>query len=302
MKKRIVCTVTNDLNYDQRMIRICTSLTNAGYEVTLVGRMSRGSGASRGGRGSGGSLPLADRPFRQHRLNMWFGRGKLFYLEYQLRLLFWLLGQRMDAVCAIDLDSILPCYFVSRLRRIPRVYDAHELFCEMQEVVTRPYIYKVWKAVERYTVPAFRQGYTVNEQIAAEFRKLYGVEYAVIRNVPLLDASSPSRSALAEQGAEGLIRVILNREGLVIANTGREPQVPTAELFERFKKGNPGSDSIGIGLAIVRQICDISHFTIDYQYRSGLHLLAVGFNPKTTASKLLQNLSLPLQTITTLRP
>ena len=199
MKKRIVCTVTNDLNYDQRMIRICTSLAGAGYDVTLVGRKVRKS------RGSGGSLPLADRPFRQHRLNMWFGRGKLFYLEYHFRLFFYLLAQKMDGICAIDLDSILPCYFVSRLRRIPRVYDAHELFCEMQEVVTRPFIYKVWKAVERYTVPAFRQGYTVNEPIAAEFRKLYGVEYAVIRNVPVLeewDASSPSRSALAEQGGK----------------------------------------------------------------------------------------------------
>jgi len=216
MKKRIVCTVTNDLNYDQRMIRICTSLVNAGYEVTLVGRMSRasrggrasrGSGASRGGRGSGGALPLADRPFRQHRLNMWFGRGKLFYLEYQLRLFFWLLGQRMDAVCAIDLDSILPCYFVSRLRRIPRVYDAHELFCEMQEVVTRPYIYRVWKAVERYTVPAFRQGYTVNEPIAAEFRKLYGVEYGVIRNVPVLEEWDGSGAGVA--GANRWERFIL---------------------------------------------------------------------------------------------
>jgi glycosyltransferase involved in cell wall biosynthesis len=195
MKKRIVCTVTNDLNYDQRMIRICTSLAGAGYEVTLVGRTTHASrlGAAKGGRelgasrGLGASLPLADRPFRQHRLNMWFGRGKLFYLEYQLRLLFWLLGQRMDGICAIDLDSILPCYFVSRLRRIPRVYDAHELFCEMQEVVTRPFIYKVWKAVERYTVPAFHHGYTVNEPIAAEFRRLYGVEYGVIRNVPVLE-------------------------------------------------------------------------------------------------------------------
>jgi hypothetical protein len=70
--------------------------------------------------------------------------------------------------------------------------------------------------------------------------------------------------------------------------------VPTAELFERFKKGNSGSDSIGIGLAIVRQICDLSHFTIDYQYRDGFHCLAVGFSPRVAASKLLQNLSLPL--------
>ncbi|MCC6724648.1 MAG: glycosyltransferase, partial [Saprospiraceae bacterium] len=36
--KRIICTVSNDLSYDQRMIRICSTLANAGYEVTLLGR------------------------------------------------------------------------------------------------------------------------------------------------------------------------------------------------------------------------------------------------------------------------
>jgi two-component system OmpR family sensor kinase len=102
----------------------------------------------------------------------------------------------------------------------------------------------------------------------------------------------------AGEGDAGLILVNLNREGLVIANTGREPQVPTEELFERFKKGNPGSDSIGIGLAIVRQICDLSHFDIAYQYISGFHVLAISFHPWLTASKLLQNLSLPLHSRT----
>jgi signal transduction histidine kinase len=92
----------------------------------------------------------------------------------------------------------------------------------------------------------------------------------------------------------GFIRVDLSKEGLVIVNTGREPSIPTEELFERFKKGNTGSDSIGIGLAIVRQICDLSQFDVLYQYRGGLHVLAVSFLPKAEASKLLQNLSLPL--------
>lgn len=175
MKKRVFCTVTNDLTYDQRMIRICTSLTRAGFSVTLVGRRRRDS------------LPLAERPFEQHRLALWAERGKLFYLEYQLRLFFFLLFRKMDGICAIDLDSILPCYFVSLLRRIPRIYDAHELFCEMQEVVSRPFIHRVWRTVERFTVPAFPAGYTVNEQIAGQFRQLYGVEYAVVRNLPVLE-------------------------------------------------------------------------------------------------------------------
>jgi glycosyltransferase involved in cell wall biosynthesis len=175
MKKRVFCTVTNDLNYDQRMIRICDSLTRAGFSVTLVGREDRGS------------LPLVGRSYGQHRLKMWFRRGKLFYVEYHFRLFYYLLIRKMDAVCAIDLDSILPCYFISRLKRIPRIYDAHELFCEMQEVMSRPFIHRLWKTVERFAVPRFRIGYTVNAQIAGELRRLYGVEYAVIRNLPVLE-------------------------------------------------------------------------------------------------------------------
>ena len=93
----------------------------------------------------------------------------------------------------------------------------------------------------------------------------------------------------------GWIMVNLTKEGLVISNSGREPQVPVGELFERFKKGNPGGDSIGIGLAIVRQICDLSHFTVEYQYCRGVHSIAVSWSPRTPASRLLQNLSIPLQ-------
>ncbi len=96
-------------------------------------------------------------------------------------------------------------------------------------------------------------------------------------------------------GNKGFIRVNLSKEGLVVVNTGRAPSIPTEELFERFRKGDTGSDSIGIGLAIVRQICDLSQFDILYQYSGGLHILAVSFVPKAEASKLLQNLSFTLQ-------
>jgi len=174
MSKRIYCTVTNDLTYDQRMIRICTSLSSVGYAVVLVGRAEAAS------------LPLAPRPFHQKRIRLLFRKGKMFYLEYNFRLFFYLLFRRMDCICAIDLDTIIPCRFISALKRIPRVYDAHELFCEMKEVVSRPAIYRIWKSVEKSFVPAFSIGYTVNGQIAAEFEKMYGVKYEVIRNAPLL--------------------------------------------------------------------------------------------------------------------
>jgi glycosyltransferase involved in cell wall biosynthesis len=172
--KRLVFTVTNDLTYDQRMIRICTSLATADYRVTLVGvRLGR-------------SVPLIQQPFHQQRLYCFFQKGKFFYFEYNTRLFFYLLFKQMDGICAIDLDTILPCYWISRLKRITRIYDAHELFCEMKEVVTRPAIYRFWKRLERLTVPHFTRGYTVNQPIADEFRHMYHVNYSVIRNMPLL--------------------------------------------------------------------------------------------------------------------
>jgi glycosyltransferase involved in cell wall biosynthesis len=175
--KRIVCTVTNDLLYDQRMIRICHSLARNGYQVTLVGRRIKNS------------LPLENQAFEQKRLFCFFAKGKLFYIEFNIRLFFFLLFHRTDVIVAIDLDTILPCYLVSKIRFKERVYDAHELFCEMKEIATRPFIYRCWKALERFSVPHFRYGYTVNQPIADEFKKMYGVQYEVIRNIPLFEES-----------------------------------------------------------------------------------------------------------------
>ncbi len=161
------------------MIRICTSLANAGYKVVLVGRKLKTS------------LPLKEQPFKQERIRCFFEKGKLFYAAYNIRLFFFLLLKKMDCICAIDLDTILPCYFISVLKKTRRVYDAHELFCEMKEIVTRPNIYQLWKRIEVFAVPKFTFGYTVNQPIAAEFSKMYGVNYEVIRNIALLRSITP---------------------------------------------------------------------------------------------------------------
>ena len=175
--------MTNDLTYDQRMARICSSLSRAGYEVTLVGRKMRAS------------VPLTQKPYRQKRLPCFFHKGVGFYAEYNIRLFLYLLFQNCHVICAIDLDTIIPCLAVSRLKNIRRVYDAHELFCEMKEIVSRPRVYRIWKFIERSTVPAFKLGYTVNSMIAAEFFLLYKVDYKVISNMPInFDLIIPAKS------------------------------------------------------------------------------------------------------------
>ncbi|SHL01533.1 glycosyltransferase [Hymenobacter psychrotolerans] len=194
---RLLFTVTTDLNYDQRMQRICASLAAAGYDVLLVGReWAR-------------SLPLTPQPYAQHRLRCRFQRGKLFYLEFNLRLLLYVLGQHAAAWCAIDLDTALPVWLRARLGGQPFVYDAHELFTEVPEVVARPAVQRLWRRVEQFIVPRAQLAYTVGPALGQIFEARYGRPFAVIRNIsrlaeeelPPAPAAAPPTGYILYQGA-----------------------------------------------------------------------------------------------------
>lgn len=171
--KRILLTVTNDLTHDQRMDRICTTLQQAGYQVVLIGVLQKKS------------IALSAKGYEQVRLKVPFKSGFLFYAWYNILLFLYLIRQRAHIICAIDLDTIIPCYYASKLKKAIRVYDAHELFTEMKEVVTRPRIKAFWNWVERNYVPHFKNGYTVGSCIKNIFFDKYGVSYTVVRNVPV---------------------------------------------------------------------------------------------------------------------
>jgi glycosyltransferase involved in cell wall biosynthesis len=132
------------------------------------------------------SKPLLKESYQQKRVRCFFNKGFAFYAEYNLRLFFFLLFKKMDVICAIDLDTILPCLFISKLKGIPRIYDAHEYFTELKEVRTRPFVRQSWSFVERFAVPKFTLGYTVSEGLATAFREKYKTHFHVIRNLPVL--------------------------------------------------------------------------------------------------------------------
>jgi glycosyltransferase involved in cell wall biosynthesis len=168
----LIFCVTNDLVHDRRMQRICRSLAEAGYDVTLVGRCYPDSPEQ------------LVQPFRQVRMPLWFRRGKPFYLEYQIRLFFLLLFKRFDALVAIDLDTILPVALAGRLRGIPCIFDAHEDFTRVPELLGRPRETKVWEWVARSAIPHMVLCYTVGEILADRLSSRYGRSFGVIRNVP----------------------------------------------------------------------------------------------------------------------
>ncbi|HEY0678194.1 MAG TPA: glycosyltransferase [Chitinophagaceae bacterium] len=186
MKKRIVFVITNDLKYDQRMQRICNSLQANGYDVTLIGTDIRNN------------KKPSKTSYRQIQLHAVFKKGKLFYAEFNLKAFIRLMILPFDAVCAVDLDSIMPCLWASRLRNKKRGYDAHELFCELPEIINRPRIYRTWKKIEQHSLPYFTDGYSVSESISAEYNRMYGHDYATIRNIGLLNEQPPADSPISK--------------------------------------------------------------------------------------------------------
>ncbi len=89
----------------------------------------------------------------------------------------------------------------------------------------------------------------------------------------------------------GSISIVLDHTKFCITNTGDIPELPTEELFQRFRKSRQSADSIGLGLSIVKQICEVNHFTVTYQYADGFHTVWVQFNATIQTDTSSENIS-----------
>ena len=174
-KKKIALPVVNDLNYDQRMQRICTALANGGYDVTLIGREMEGS------------KPLKERVFQQIRFKHSIQKGKLFYLLHNWKLFWHYIRNDYDILVANDLDTMVAGYFASKVKGLPLVYDAHEYFPELPEIVSRPFVKTIWEFVESWTVPKLKHVYTINHSYAQIFKDKYDKDFGIVMNATVLE-------------------------------------------------------------------------------------------------------------------
>ena len=168
----IIVAVTNDLATDQRVDRTCRALCGDGWRVTLVGRRLPDSPA------------LAPRGYAVRRMRFLFRRTAAFYAEYNIRLFLLLLFSRTDAIFSNDTDTLAACCLAARLRGKPLYYDAHELFPDVPELQGRPRVQAVWRWIERKALPHATHAFTVSQSVADEYRRRYGIDMTVVRNVP----------------------------------------------------------------------------------------------------------------------
>ena len=75
----------------------------------------------------------------------------------------------------------------------------------------------------------------------------------------------------------GEIDILLMHNELSIKNSGEALHIEPEKLFGRFVKESNSNESIGLGLSLVKQICETYNFVISYNYRDSMHELKVKF-------------------------
>jgi glycosyltransferase involved in cell wall biosynthesis len=176
--KRIVVSVISDIETDARVQKVCNYLHKKNVEVILIGRKLKNS------------LPLSSYPYKVIRLKTIFEKGIIQYVEFTLKLWLKLFSYKATIYLSNDLDTLLPNFLHSFFRKKALVYDSHEFFTGVPELMNSPIKRNLWKFLEKILLPKIKYGYTVNESIQKLYKSMYGVNLKVVKNVPLYDAKN----------------------------------------------------------------------------------------------------------------
>ncbi len=84
-------------------------------------------------------------------------------------------------------------------------------------------------------------------------------------------------NAIKHNVDKGSITITLSNNQLVVSNTGAPLSTAPGKLFERFTKDKVNSESLGLGLSIVKKICEQYEFTAAYGYSNKLHTVTISF-------------------------
>ncbi len=217
--KKVSLSVINDLVTDNRVHKVAVSLQKMGFSPVLIGRLLPES------------QPI-EREYQTHRMKLLFRKGPLFYLEYNLRLLFFLLKSKADVYVANDLDTLAANFLASAIRRKPLVYDSHEYFTEVPELIGRPVVRAVWARLEKMLVPRVDAAYTVCNSIAEAYREQYKVDFKVVRNLPVCSATERITHPMTRSHRMGNSSKIILYQGALNLGRGIEAAIRSMQYLE----------------------------------------------------------------------
>ena len=209
-KPRVIFSVTNCICFDQRVMKIAETVRKLDCDITIIGRKL------------GDCCDSGSVPFKTKRFSMFFKRGFLFYKFFNIRLFFYLLCHKYDLLVSNDLDTLIPNFLVSKLKRLPLVFDSHEYFTGLPELNERPFVKSVWKTIEKRILPHLKSVMTVSDSIAGLYENEYNIQPLSVRNCSVSSEGIAAYSRKELGLSEDHILLIFQGGGINIDKGGEE--------------------------------------------------------------------------------
>lgn len=133
-------------------------------------------------------------------------------------------------------------------------------------------------AEEIDNVIAANNDFIVSKKITLNRSLEYDFELKANRQLINILLSNIISNAIKHNVNSGKIDIQLKNNELIISNTGPVPKENTEKFFERFYKESASTKSVGLGLTIVKKICDLYRIEIKNNFLDNLHDVILKFN------------------------
>ncbi|KDN55539.1 sensor histidine kinase [Flavobacterium seoulense] len=144
----------------------------------------------------------------------------------------------------------------------------NEIYLEQETIIVNEYI-------EKHLDFFIEQAQAKNLTISTNFNSILSIKGNKAMAEVLLN--NLFLNAIRHNIKNGIIEIVTKNNSLKFINTGAEIPLIEQTIFNRFSKLNPSSQGNGLGLAIIKKICDISHWNIRYSFENNRHTFEVTF-------------------------
>ncbi len=117
-----------------------------------------------------------------------------------------------------------------------------------------------------------------NKNLSVEIETLENLRVEMNKELCNILFTNLIKNAVRHNIENGKIKITIAQNSFTITNTGCKLNCDANMLFDRFIKHKHNSASLGIGLSIVKKICDYYSFGIQYKNDDKLHVITLDFS------------------------
>lgn len=168
---KVAYIILNNFEYDSRARLEVETIGSMGHQIEIIATVG------------GDSDNYLGFPIRRIKQYTWPTR-KIRFAQFNFRAATIGAGMKADVYHAVDLDVLSGAYWAARKTAGKLIYEARELYTELEPLGGRNSLKAIWRGVEQRLIGKADRVITINESIAKELCSRYGIQKpAIIRNV-----------------------------------------------------------------------------------------------------------------------